>query len=78
MTVYFMIDRSGVFDQIIFDSAATVEALLAENGFLRFADDPREASVLSPSNSPFIRVVLLLQMREKGVEQALDDLRFDE
>ena len=44
VTVYFVSDTSGVFDQISFDSVDDAKASLSENGFRRFDDDPRAAS----------------------------------
>lgn len=53
VTVYFVSDTSGVFDQISFDSVDDAKASLSENGFRRFADDPRAASFLEPPIPPF-------------------------
>jgi hypothetical protein len=53
VTVYFVNDTGGVFDEIPFDSLDTAETSLSENGFQRFADDPKFASFLYPPNPPF-------------------------
>ncbi len=52
VTAFFVSDTGGVFDEIPFDSVDAASASLSENGFQRFADDPKAASFLSPPN-PF-------------------------
>lgn len=53
VTVYFVNDAGGVFDEIPFDSRDAAATSLAENGFRRFADDPKVTSFLCPPNPPF-------------------------
>ena len=53
VTVYFMSDTGGVFEDIPFDSADVAKASLSENGFQCFAYGPKTASFLSPPNPPF-------------------------
>jgi hypothetical protein len=55
VTVYFIHDASGVFDQMPFASADTAAAALRLNGFRRFVNDPKEASFLRPPPPPFRR-----------------------
>jgi hypothetical protein len=55
VTVYFISDTSGVFDEIPFDSAAAAEAALRLNGFRRHADDPESATFLRCPEPPFHR-----------------------
>ena len=53
VTVYFVSDTGGVFDEIPFNSVDAARASLSENGFQRFVEDPKVASFLSPPNPPF-------------------------
>ena len=55
VTAFFVSDTGGVFDQLSFDSVDAARASLSENGFQRFAEDPKAASFLSPPNPPFSR-----------------------
>ena len=52
-TVFFVSDTSGVFDQLKFDSIATAEAGLSNNGFSRFNDGTDITNVLIPPEPPF-------------------------
>lgn len=54
VTVYFVSDTSGVFDELKFKSPAEAEAALRLNGFGRYAEDPRAASFLHCPEPPFI------------------------
>jgi len=53
--VHFVSDTSGVFDQIAFDSIPAATDSLLQNGFRRFAEDPRASSFLKPPSPPFSR-----------------------
>jgi hypothetical protein len=53
--IYFITDKSGVFDEIAFGSAADGVAALRRNGFRRYADDPDLQSFLRPPPAPFHR-----------------------
>jgi hypothetical protein len=53
VTVYFVSDTSGVFDELKFASAAEAEQALRLNGFRRYAEDPRAASFLRCPEPPF-------------------------
>lgn len=54
ITMYFVSDASGVFDQISLDLSDEAKTALSENGFRRFVDDPKASSSLNPPNPPFI------------------------
>jgi hypothetical protein len=51
--VYFVHDRSGVFDRLTFPSKEAAEAALRRNGFSKFGDDPRIGEFLTPPLPPF-------------------------
>ena len=53
VTVYFMHDRSGVFDRLSFHNREEAEAALARNGFERFAANPNLRTFLIPPRAPF-------------------------
>lgn len=53
VTVRFISDSSGVFDEIQFDSSDTAESALSRNGFKRYADDPEAQQILSVPTPPF-------------------------
>ena len=53
VTVYFVGDTSGVFDQIDFADADTAVDALKRNGFRRLADDAHAQSFIRPPQSPF-------------------------
>ncbi len=53
VTVFFLHDRSGVFDRLSFPSQEEAEAALARNGFERFAGNPSLRSFLRPPSPPF-------------------------
>lgn len=55
VTVYFVNDTSGVFDEIPFESSATAKSALRLNGFSSFAEDERAASFLRCPEPPFTR-----------------------
>ena len=55
VTVYFVNDTSGVFDEMTFGSSAFAETELRLNGFRRFAEDERAASFLHCPQPPFTR-----------------------
>lgn len=53
VTVFFVQDRSGVFDRLQFPSAAEAEQALLRNGFSRFSEDPRAQELLTAPAPPF-------------------------
>jgi hypothetical protein len=53
VVVYFVSDTSGVFDEIRFQFAGEAETALRLNGFRRYGEDPRAASVLHCPTPPF-------------------------
>ena len=53
VTVYFVNDTSGVFDEMHFESVQVAEQALLLNGFSRFSEDPRAAEFLHPPEPPF-------------------------
>lgn len=53
VTVYFISDTSGVFDQLKFQSSAEAKAALCLNGFGRYTEDPRAASFIRCPEPPF-------------------------
>jgi len=55
VTVYFVNDASGVFDELRFDSSASAEIELQLNGFRRFVDDEHAPSFLHCPEPPFTR-----------------------
>ena len=55
VTVYFVSDTSGVFDEMEFLSAPDAESALRLNGFSRIDEDPKAASFLRRPEPPFHR-----------------------
>lgn len=55
VTVYFLSDTSGVFDEIPFDTQAAAEAALRLNGFRHLSEDPQAAAFLRCPQPPFQR-----------------------
>ena len=55
--VYFVHDRSGVFDRIDFDSAVAAESSLRRNGCRRYNDEPQLQEFLSLPKPPFFEDV---------------------
>jgi hypothetical protein len=55
VTVYFLSDTSGVFDQMSFESTEAAESALRLNGFARYAEDSRASSFLHCPEPPFRR-----------------------
>ena len=53
--VYFITDRSGVFDEIAFSSEDEACKSLSRNGFRHFAEDAHLQSFLRPPSTPFFR-----------------------
>src|SRR5216683_6995241 len=53
VTVFFVNDRSGVFDRIVFASRDEGAEALARNGFRRYAEDQRAQSMMRPPSPPF-------------------------
>jgi hypothetical protein len=55
VTVYFINDTSGVFDEMPFPSMTVAADALRLNGFNRFADDRRASAFLRVPPPPFYR-----------------------
>jgi hypothetical protein len=55
VSVHFINDTSGVFDEMIFESDQAAEDALRINGFRRISEDPRAAESLHPPEPPFSR-----------------------
>lgn len=55
VTVRFIGDTSGVFDEIVFSSSEEADHALARNGFRRLADDEKAQSFLRPPEPLFVR-----------------------
>ena len=55
VTVWFVQDDSGVFDQMAFATAEEAAAALRRNGFDRLADDAASQEFIAPPQSPFER-----------------------
>ena len=53
VTVFFLQDASGVFDQLAFTSVQEAEVALQHNGFRRFADEEEAQGFLTPPEPPF-------------------------
>ena len=51
--MFFVNDRSGVFDRIVFTSRDEAAEALAHNGFRRYAEDQRAQSMMRPPSPPF-------------------------
>lgn len=54
-TVWFVDDRSGVFDPREFADVSAARAALTRNGFRRFSDDARLQSMMVPPRPPFTK-----------------------
>jgi hypothetical protein len=54
VTVWFIGDTSGVFDQIAFSSTEEAFQALTRNGFRRFTDDEKAQSFLRAPEPPFV------------------------
>lgn len=57
VTVFFVDDRSGVFDQMSFPSSERAATALARNGFRRLAHDPHAQQFLAAPTPPFKKSV---------------------
>ena len=55
VTVWFVHDDSGVFDQLGFATAAEAAKALSRNGFDRLADDAESQKFIAPPQPPFER-----------------------
>ena len=55
VTVFFVNETSGVFDEMTFESSASADTALRLNGFRRFAEDERAATFLHRPQPPFTR-----------------------
>ena len=55
VTVYFLSDTSGVFDEIPFETQSAAAAALHLNNFRRFSEDPQAAGFLRCPEPPFHR-----------------------
>jgi hypothetical protein len=56
-TVFFVDDRSGVFDRMLFETAEDAAQALTRNGFRRFAGDPEAKEIMAPPQAPFVQTV---------------------
>ncbi|MEY4299652.1 MAG: hypothetical protein RIR25_888 [Verrucomicrobiota bacterium] len=55
VTVYFIHDLGGVFDQLTFDSLREAQAVLRSNGFRRYDELLTLAEIVQPPAEPFHR-----------------------
>lgn len=55
VTVWFVGDTSGVFDEMTFSSMAEAEQGLLRNGFRRYGDDPEAKNFIAIPEPPFHR-----------------------
>jgi hypothetical protein len=55
VTVYFLHDLGGVFDEIPYGSLREAQTALCINGFRRFDADPSFAKICAPPKPPFRR-----------------------
>ena len=55
VVVWFFGDTSGVFDQLRFSTRAEAEQALQQNGFRRYADDPKSQEFIAAPTPPFHR-----------------------
>jgi hypothetical protein len=55
VTVWFIGDTSGVFDELCFPTAEDAQLALRRNGFSRYVDDQRAQQMFAPPGPPFIR-----------------------
>lgn len=53
VTVYFIGDTSGVFDQLAFATEAEAREALRRNGFERLEESPESKRFLTPPSAPF-------------------------
>lgn len=53
--VFFISDRSEIFDEIAFESAFEAEAALLRNGFERFGGSPDHCRFLRAPEPPYVR-----------------------
>jgi hypothetical protein len=53
VTVFFISDTGGVFDQLSFPSTEEAADVLRHNGFQLFSEDPKAADFLRPPEPPF-------------------------
>jgi hypothetical protein len=56
VTVYFLHDLGGVFDEIPYGSLREAQTALRLNGFRRFDEDPSYAEIFARPEPPFRRV----------------------
>jgi hypothetical protein len=54
--VYFITDKSGIFDQVEFDDIAEAQRQLGVNGFMRYEEDKKAKEVIVPPRPPFYRL----------------------
>ena len=54
LTVYFIGDTGGLFDQMEFDSIEGAETALTRNDFGRYADDQKAQQFIKPPKPPFV------------------------
>ncbi len=53
ITLYFIHDDSGVFDQMEFEGSTEAERQLRLNGFIKYAEDKQAQGFISPPLQPF-------------------------
>jgi hypothetical protein len=56
VTIYFLHDLGGVFDEIPYGSLPEAQTALCINGFRRFDADPSFAKICAPPKPPFRRI----------------------
>jgi hypothetical protein len=56
VTIYFLHDLGGVFDEIPYESLPEAQTALCINGFRRFDADPSFAKICAPPKPPFQRI----------------------
>mgnify|MGYP001342427318 CR=1 FL=1 len=55
VTIWFINDASGVFDQLDFPSIEEAKSGLRRNGFSLFSDDQESQKFIAPPEPPFIK-----------------------
>jgi hypothetical protein len=56
VTIYFLHDLGGVFDELTYSSLREAQAALRLNGFRRYDADPGFAKICAPPKPPYRRV----------------------
>ncbi|MDC0143484.1 hypothetical protein OAK45_03005 [Verrucomicrobia bacterium] len=55
VTVWFIHDASGIFDQLDFASVEEAKSGLERNGFRRLSEDPESQKFIYPPEPPFLK-----------------------